>query len=225
MAITYQRADGAVGTSMTLDIGAASNDRLVVVVTGNEGTGNALSAVTVDGKSCTLVTRADNDDSAGNETEMWYITESGLGSSAGSVTISITGGDAGFAVHAMLFYGVPDAAPTDYEVDDSSVSVATSTITNVTTTDDDIVIYVASHGLSQPWISRTSPLNMAHNSDDPSSARMECGYGIETTGQTNKTYVITSSVSHNRASGIAAVWADSGGSPPSGNPWYYYAQQ
>ena len=104
--ISFVRSAGSGGTSFTFDIGTASTDRLVVVIAGDESSGTSLTGVSVDGNNCNLVVSADNPVGAGNHQEMWYCDEDDLGSSGGSVSVSISGGDSDWATHAHLYTGV-----------------------------------------------------------------------------------------------------------------------
>ena len=213
MAITREYTAGATGTSCTLNIGTAGNNRLVVVFTNDEST-NQLTGVTVDGKSCTKIAHAANSVSGTNISEMWYILEATLGSSNGSVTVAITGGDTGYGVHAATFYGVDQAAPGEYQIEDQAVDPAsTISIENQDCPANGLVCMVAGHGLTDAFSSWTSPLTTIDTSN-PTSAIMASGSGIESSAQSNKTYVCTFAASFNRGSGITASWseASTGGS-------------
>ena len=113
--IEFQRASGSTGLSHSIDIGSAGNNRLVVVIACDESSGANLSNVTVDGNNCIKAGEADNPDNLGNHQELWYILESTLGSSNGTVTVTCTGGDAGWATHVHVYYGVNQSAPYDFE--------------------------------------------------------------------------------------------------------------
>ncbi len=215
-AITYVRSNGSAGTWTTLDIGSAGTDRLVVVFAGDESAGTNLSAVTVDGKSCTLVARANNTVGAGNHLEMWYIDEDGLGSSSGIVTIAITGGDSGWAVHAHLYTGVDQYGPTDYGygptdygIDETSASTTTATVTGIDVPANGLVVMGSGQGTGGLTATWTSPLveRIDGGVADPSSADMADASAVESIQQTNKTYICTWSGTFNRATAIVAVWA------------------
>jgi hypothetical protein len=213
MAITQENTEYVTGTSFSFDIGAAGNDRLVVIAVGDESDGVNLSDVTVDGKSCTHVVTADNSaDTTGNHQEVWYITESDLGASNGSVTVAITGGDSGWGIRAHLYYGYEnELAPTEYGVDDTAVSVASVSVDNITNAADDLIFMTACHGGSTAWddTAVTSPLSSATapGLGDPSSAVMETYDAVESSANTDKTYSaeITSGT-FNRGTGIVVVF-------------------
>jgi len=206
--IEFERASGSTGTSHSIDIGAAGNNRLVVVVAGFEGATSNLTAVTVDGKNATKLYAAHNPDGAQNHLEMWYILESTLGSSSGTVTASITGGTSAWATHVMVFYGVKQTAPYDYEVEEAQTTGPTVDVENVSSLDNSIVIFASGQGQGALTPSWTSPLTTRTDGPDPSSADLATASGIETTGQTNKTYTCTWSSTYNRATAIVAVWEE-----------------
>ncbi|MCK4791868.1 MAG: DUF2341 domain-containing protein, partial [Desulfobacteraceae bacterium] len=207
--ITYVRSNGTgLSTTTTLDIGTPGTDRLVVVFAGHESTGTNLTGVTVDTKACTLVTIADNPDGLGNHLEMWYIDEDGLGASTGTVTIAITGGDATWAVHAHLYTGVDQSGPTDSGIDNTSASTTTATVTGIDVPANGLVVMGSGEGQDGLTATWTAPLveRIDGGVADPSSGDMADASAVESTQQTNKTYVCTWSGVHNRATAIVAVW-------------------
>jgi hypothetical protein len=194
------------GTSFSLDVGTADTNRLVVVVAGDESTGTNLSGVTVDGKACTLVAISDNPAGLGNHQEMWYINESGLGASAGSVTVAISGGDADWAVHAILYTNVSQNAPVDTEINNTIETGPDITVTSVNCPANGLV--VAGFGQGQSGLTQssiTAPL-VQRETAAPSSADLFTYSGTESSEQTNKTYTLTWSATFNRGTGIVATW-------------------
>ena len=211
--ITYVRFGGVdTGTSFSFDIGTADTDRLVVIMADDESTGTDLTNVTVDGKNCTHVTTADNPSGIGNHLEMWYIDEDGLGSSNGSVTVAIVGGDGGWGAHAHLYTGVSQSGPTDSWIDESSVSVTTVTVTSVDVPANGLVVMASAQGSDGKTATWTSPLSERIDGGvyDPGSADLASASVVETSQQTDKTYVCTwSGGAFNRGTGIVAVWGGS----------------
>ena len=202
----YVRDNGATGTSTTLDIGSASTNRLVVVMADDESIGTNLTGATVDGKACTLVTRADNPEGGGNHLEMWYCDEDNLGSSNGTVTVAITGGDASWAVHAHLYTGVSQSGPSDSGIDNTSVGGTTVTVNGIDVPQNGLAVMGAGNGQSGTWNSWTSPLTERSDGPNPTSAVFGTASAIETSAQTNKTYVATASTTINRGAGIVGSW-------------------
>lgn len=198
-------SSSAVGTSTTLNIGAAGNDRLVVVVTGDESSGTSLTGVTVDGNACTLVETADNPDGLGNHQEMWAIQESALGASSGSVTVAITGGDAGWAVTAQVFTNVAAGGPSDSNINQTAVTGPTIPVTGTDVVAGGLVVAGYGQGTSGLTSTYTSPL-VERESVDPSSADLFLASGIEVSAQTAKTYTATMSGTYNRGTGIVGTW-------------------
>ena len=204
--IEFQRASGSTGTSHSIDIGNPGNNRLVVVIACDESSGTSLTNVTVDGNNCTKAGEADNTSLTGNHQELWYILEAGLGSSSGTVNVTCTGGDAGWATHVHVYYGVSQSAPLDFETEEAALLGTEISVENVSSTDGSIVIFGAGQGtggLSPSW---TSPLSVRTDGPDPSGADFATASNIETTGQTDKTYICTWNGTFNRGTGIVAVW-------------------
>ncbi len=197
--------------STTLNIGSAGNNRLVTVFAMSEAEATtALTGVTVDGKNCHFVDTAFNDDvSADNRTELWYCDEDDLGASNGSVTVAITGGTtaANWAVHAQVFTGVGQTGPTDFDVDETSITpTQTTTPGAINVAAGGLVVMGASNGQGALTVnSYTSPLT-EQTSADPASADGVTAAGKESSAQTGKTYQITWSAAPNRSSGIVATW-------------------
>jgi len=204
--IAFQRASGSTGLSHSIDIGSAGNDRLVVVIACDESSGMSLSNVTVDGNTCTKAGEADNPSISGNHQELWYILEAGLGSSNGTVNVTCTGGDAGWATHVHVYYGVNQSAPYDFEVEEAVVNGTTISVENVSSSDGSVVIFSAGQGMGGLTPGWTSPLSVRTNGPDPSAADLATASDIESTGQTDKTYVCTWNAIFNRGTGIVAVW-------------------
>ncbi|MBN1694075.1 hypothetical protein JW879_01585 [candidate division WOR-3 bacterium] len=204
--IEFQRASGSTGASHSIDIGSPGNNRLVVVVASDENTGTSLTNVTVDGNDCTKAGEADNSSDVGNHQELWYILESGLGSSSGTVNVAISGGDGEWATHVHVYYGVEQSGPLDFEIEEAVINGNTISVENVSSSDGSVVIFGAGEGTGGLTPSWTSPLSVRTNGPDPSSADLATASGIESSGQTDKTYVCTWSGNFNRGTGIVAVW-------------------
>jgi len=205
--IEFQRASGSTGTSHSIDIGSAGNNRLVVVIACDEGSGTSLTNVTVDGNDCIKAGEADNPSGSGSHQELWYILESGLGSSNSTVNVTCTGGDAGWATHVHVYYGVDQSAPLDFEIEEAVVIGTEISVENVSSSDGSVVIFGAGQGMGgRTAASWTSPLSVRTDGPDPSEADLATASGIELSGQTDKTYVCTWSAFLNRGTGIVAVW-------------------
>ena len=204
-----QSASGS--DTMSLDIGTAGTDRVVAVYLAVEDSGTSASGVTVDGKSATLVAVADNPNSVGNHSELWYIDEDALSASTGTVTIAAQGVSSLWGIQAVLLTGVDQSGPTDFGIDNTSVGTTTITPTAIDVPEGGAVVMGGGEGSQNRSVTAiTSPLTVLE-SHDPSSADMFLGAGIESSAQTDKAYVITLSSSHNRASGVVASWAPAAG--------------
>jgi hypothetical protein len=204
--IEFQRASGSTGTSHNIDIGSPGNNRLVVIIACDESSGTSLTNVTVDGNTCTKAGEADNPSGLGNHQELWYILESTLGSSSGTVNVTLSGGDGGWATHVHVYYGVNQSAPLDFEIEEAVVNGTTISVENVSSSDGSVVIFGAAEGLGGLTPGWTSPLSLRTNGPDPIGADLATASEIESTGQTDKTYECTWSGTFNRGTGILAVW-------------------
>jgi hypothetical protein len=210
MAIAYVRSAGnAGGYSFSMDIGTAGTNRLVTVHVGDENKSILHTGATVDGKSCTVIHSVVNTTGAGNVGAMYYIDEDGLGASAGTVTITATGGDSGHGVIAMLHTGVSQSGPYDSGYDNTSAGINTITVNNIDCPANGIVIANWGEGRGSQTISLPSPL-IERATYDPSSADLWASSGIESSAQTNKQYQSTTSPQsdHYRASAVVATWAE-----------------
>ncbi len=206
---TFVRSGGITGTSFSFDIGSAGTDRLVVVIADDESSGNNLAGVTVDGKSCNLVARADNAVGLGNHQEMWYCDEDDLGSSNGAVTVAISGGDADWGTHGHLYTGVSQSGFTDSGIDQSTTSGTTITVTGIDVPAGGLVVMGAATGNSGGFTTGgwTSPLTERTDGPNPSSAVLATASGAESSQQTGKSYTATADTTiTTRATGIVAVW-------------------
>jgi len=208
MAITFQRAGGSTGTSHSIDIGAAGNNRLLVAILGDESNPGASfqGTVSVDGKSFTQAVVAQNVQGAGNHLECHTIDESALGASNGTQTVSYSGGDAGWAIHVLVFYGVLSDTLVDSGLNDTSTDT-TPEVTGIDSNDNSLVVMGACSGGGPAGASGwTSPLTERTDSNYPSSAEMATASGIETTGQSSKTYTVTIGTSGYRETAIVVVF-------------------
>ena len=200
------------GANFNLDIGTAGTNRLVTVHIGDErNTLIGITGVTVDGKSMTKLHDIVNTIGAGNAQQFWYINESALGSSNGTVTIAFTGTwDTGHRADAMLHTGVADQAPTDSGFDNTSGAVNTITVNNIDCPANGLVVFGGGQGQASPGAiqSITSPL-VNRFITVPSSATLAGNSGIESSAQTNKTYVLTwTNADQFRGTGIVATWPE-----------------
>ncbi|MCP4303755.1 MAG: hypothetical protein GY788_02530, partial [bacterium] len=200
-------------SSMSFDIGTAGTDRVVAVYVGVENEGVGASSVTVDGKAAALVAVAENSNGVGNHSELWSINESGLGSSSGVVTVAAQGVTGLWGIESVLLTGVDQSGPYDFAVDNSSVGTTTITPGPIDVPAGGVVVMVGGEGTQNLTMSPTSPL-VELESHDPNSADMFMAAGIETSEQLAKSYVMSLSGTHNRASGVVASWAPASTTAP-----------
>ena len=216
--ISFVSSGGVTGTttgaSFSFDIGTAGTDRLVVLIADDESAGNNLTAATVDGKSCftNQVAIANNVDGLGNHQEMYYCDEDDLGASFGSVTVAVTAaGGTGWGLHAHLYTGVDQGGPTDWGIDQTSAGTTTQHIQvpGIDVPANGLVVMGAANGNGGYTTTWTSPLTERTSGPDPSSADLMTASAVETSAQTNKTYIADyGAVTMNRGTGIVGVWPE-----------------
>ncbi len=194
MAIVFQRAVAAVGQSVTIDIGAADNDRLLICQYGDESVGTDDVAMggtpSVDGKNFTLRLAKTNPDGAGQQQEFWAHDEASLGSSNGSLSVSGGGVDVGSGIRVALWYGVDSDLPTDTAFDDTTIGSGPSA--NIDVPANGLIVSGAGNGSSGATASWTTPLieRIDGGTTPPSSALLGLAEGIESSAQTNKAYTV-----------------------------------
>ncbi len=224
MAIVFQRAVASTGQSLSIDVGAQDNDRLLIIQVGDESIQTddvGVSQVTVDGKNATLQLSKTNPDGIGNHQELWTMNESQLGTSTGTVTVAGAGVDTGSAVRAYLWYGVDqNDIPHDSDFDDVAVAPTTPDI-NLDVPANGMVFYGAGNGSSGGTSGWTSPLTERVDgaTSPPSSAVLGGAEGIETSAQTGKLYSVTVGTGTLRSTGLGLSFSEaSTGETASGTP-------
>jgi len=207
VAVVFQTASGSTGTSHSINIGAAGNNRLVLCVLGDESSpgGTFQGTVSVDGKTFTQAVVANNPDGIGNHLEIHTIDESALGASNGTLSVSFSGGDTGWAIHVLVFYGVDSETLVDSGVEDVVIGFPVS-VENISSNDGSLVVMAAGNGSSGSATNWNSPLTERTDGPNPSSAVLATASGIEATGQTNKTYSVDIGDGSLRSTGIVVVF-------------------
>ncbi len=199
MAAVFQRVASAIGQSVSIDIGAAGNDRLLICQYGDESLGTDDVAMggtpVVDAKSFTLRIAKTNPDGIGNQQEMWTIDEAALGASNGVLTVSGGGVDASSAIRVELWYGADSGVPHDTGFDDTTIAPTDSSI-SMDAPAGGIVVLGYGNGNSFNTSGWTSPLieRIDAATNPPASAGLGYASGIEASAQTAKTYTATGTV-------------------------------
>jgi len=215
MAAVFQRAVSAVGQSVSIDIGAAGNDRLLIVQYGDESLGTDDVAMggtpVVDAKNFTLRLAKTNPDGIGNQQEFWTHDEASLGASNGVLTVSGGGVDASSGIRVELWYGIDSGVPTDTGFDDTTIAPTDSSIT-MDCPANGIVVLGYGNGNSFSSSGWTSPLieRIDAATNPPASAGLGYASGIETSAQTAKTYTATGTVTL-RSTMLGMAFAEAGG--------------
>lgn len=206
MAIAYVRSATDVATTVDIDCGSADTDRVLVFCAHIEGDVGWLSSVSADGKAMTLIDRIECSDSFG-QCEMWYIDEDVLTTSNGTISVAITGGSASYVLNAMLFTGVDQTGPTDFGSAED-LTATDVTVTNITSSNASVIVMGSFEGQGGgSTTSWTSPLT-ERSSQAGSSNTQKTASGIESSGQSDKTYTHVWSSSRNRIGGIVATWTE-----------------
>jgi len=156
---------------------------------------------------------------------MWYCDEDDLGASNGPVTVDITSGITGWAVHAHLYTGVDQGGPTDYQIDNTSATQNEILPAAVDIPANGLLVFGAANGQSGSYNDADWDTNPTEGTDDglspeiemtevtdgphPSSAILATAYWISSTGaQTNRLFRARGDVANNRGTGIVAVWGE-----------------
>jgi hypothetical protein len=234
MAITYIRTGGSTGTSVTLDVGVAGNDRCLVVILDDESTpgGTFQGTVTCSTATAHQVQVADNATGAGNHCEMHIFYESDLGSVNGSQSISFSGGNTGWGIFAALFYGVKDydGAPYDVQIDNTSAAQNEILPAVVDIPVNGLLVFTANNGQSGTYNNADWDTNPTETTDDGQSPEIEMteildavygastvnalAYWISTTSaMTNRQFRARGSVANNRGTGIIASFEEATTNP------------
>ena len=216
MSFAYQTAGQATGKTVSVDIGAQGNNRLVLIWVAIEDNtiGEVFAGdITVDGKACKQKIVEDIASGGGSHIELHTIDESELGNSNGSVTITFTESGtpiAGWGIHVQVWYG----AKNDDVYSENENAIASGTVLNVTginSLDGCLVSFGVVGGLSTGTFgSWTSPLTeRTDGAPRPAGSNIATAGSVESTGQSAKTYSTTSSAS-TRIAGMVAVFEPAG---------------
>jgi hypothetical protein len=105
--------------------------------------------------------------------------------------------------------------PTDFGIDQTSASTDTVTVTGIDVPANGLVVMGAAQGDGGLTATYTAPLIERTNGPDPTSADLVTASAIESSVQTNKTYVTDfGAVTFNRGTAIVAVWPKVVTDPP-----------
>ncbi len=191
MAISrFSAVAGTAGANFSIDVGAVDNNRFMVVALAEEDPTSPITAVTVGGNSMTQVPISPAENPSGNGTwiSMWTIDEAGLDTLSGSQTVAVAGDNSGMGDAAMVFYGVDQTVGIfDSGLDEASTATPWTAILSCAA--NGAVVGMWAHGDQNfDWTSFTSPLA---NSVTPvvTSAFSRMNWGIESSAQTDKSYV------------------------------------
>lgn len=197
--------------SFSHDVGVQGTSRIVVILTSADCESpppGILSGITVDGNAATRVKL--QSDTVDNRTEAWVIDEADLGSSSGSVTISVSGGGSDHTYHAFTFSGVDQAdVYTPHEVRGTAgPNSSTKTVTDLDCPENGVVLLVYNLADNRTFSSITSPM-IGNSLPVASGNGAFTFYGIETSAQVDKDYVMTLTSGQNRSSHIGVSWPES----------------
>ena len=218
--ISLYSTSAVTGTSLTIDVGQPYNNRLVTVFVSNESSGVIPPQVTINGINAINIASADNSNGLGSHLELWILTESGLGSSSGSVTINLVGGDASYGLHALVFYNVKDSlAPYDVQIDQTSLAQFEILPSPIDIPEHGLVLFSAANGQYGSYNDANWDTNPTETPDDgklpeiqlaevidsayPTSAVLAEAYWVSnTSSQVGRQFRAYGSVANNRGTGI-----------------------
>jgi len=195
-------------------IGSGSgNNRLLVVCYGQEAN-STVNSMSYNGVAMTKIHREYNPDGAINVTEMWYILDSDMPSSAGTydVSMSVTGGN-GPGIVVLSFEGVEQQPQETYNSSQYASGAndrSTTQLQNVSA--GSLVISVVCNGSSGGYdgnVGGAGGAGIRQSEGDPSSAGMGVSTDLSSTGGTFNVVEISelSPSTTNRATHIVAAFA------------------
>ena len=209
MTIAYQRdVIGAVSGGVNVDIGSPHKSRLIVAIIAWEAEPGASfqGTMTVDGKTFNQAVVSEDAGGVGSHIEMHTIDEDILQSSSGTLNIAYSSAPSGASIHVYVFYGVESDTLYDSGTFNASTGTAVD-ITGIDSQDGGLVVMSIMTGSTLSFSGWTSPLVERKDTvSPPSGGEYGSAEGLETSGQTAKTYSTTMSVS-NRAAAVLAVFS------------------
>jgi hypothetical protein len=208
--ITFERSVKGDGSSISIDVGQPGNNRLIIVAFDVEDShgSNFLRSVTIDGKPFTPQAVADNPDGLGNHQEVHTIHEDTLTSTSGVQNIVFSGGNTNWETHVHVYYGVDSNTPIDSGIEETVVG-GTIAVENISSNNGSLIFMGAASGTgeSSGAGSITAPLVVREQgATNGQRAYFSTLSGIETSGQTNKTYSLIMQGSNLRETGIVLVF-------------------
>jgi len=195
-------------------IGSGSgNNRLLVVCYGQENQ-STINSMSYNGVAMTKIHREAILDGAWNVTEMWYILDADMPSSAGTydVSMSVTGAS-GPGIVVLSFEGVAQQAPETYNSSQYGVGAdhtLTTQLQNVSV--GSLVVSVASNGSSGGYdgsVGGAGGAGIRQSEGQPSSAGMGVSTDVASAGGTFNVVEVSSLApsTTNRATHIVSAFA------------------
>lgn len=196
-------------SSIAIDVGTASdaNRFLTIMFSCEDGLVN-ISAVDVGGVAATEAGRAYNTAGADNESELWYVNATTLGTLSGSQTITATGESGSFqGWKAQLWDNCPDPTLVNVALDENTGNVTTQVMdTAIDSEAGDLVVAVMGNGNGTRTYSSSTSVLAELSTTAIDSADMMSLYGIEVDSVTARTYSVVWSGTISRGSGVVAVF-------------------
>jgi hypothetical protein len=191
----------------------SGNNRLLVVCYGQEND-NTITSMTYNGVNMTKIHRESHYSGTYNVTEMWYMLDADMPSSAGTydVAMTVTAGN-GPGIAVLSFEGVAQQPPETYNYshyDAGADHTLTTQLTNVSV--GSLVVSVASNGSSGGYdgsVGGAGGAGIRQSEGEPASAGMGVSTDLSSAGGTFNVVEVSSLApsTTNRATHIVAAFA------------------
>ena len=198
---------------------ASGNNRLLVVCYAQEND-NTITSMTYNGASMTKIHRESHLSSTYNVTEMWYMLDADMPSSAGTydVAMSVTAGN-GPGIVVLSFEGVAQQPPETYNYSHYDDWVSDRSITQISNVSEgSLVVSVASNGECCGYdgsVGGAGGAGIRQAEGDPASAGMGVSTDLSSAGGTfNVTEISSTGTTTRRATHIVSAFAPAPNSSP-----------
>jgi prepilin-type N-terminal cleavage/methylation domain-containing protein len=209
--VTSRYNAGTGNLAHTISSGSGNN-RLLVVCYGQEND-NTITSMTYNGVNMTKIHRESHYSGSYNVTEMWYMLDADMPSSAGTydISMSVTAGN-GPGIVVLSFEGVAQQAPETHNAshyDDWANDRSITQISNVSA--GSLVVSVASNGSSGGYdgsVGGAGGAGIRQAEGEPASAAMGVSTDLSSAGGTfNVTEISDTGSTTRRATHIVSAFA------------------
>ena len=216
--VTDRYDSGTGNLAHSISSGSGYN-RLLVVCYGQEED-NTITSMTYNGVNMTKIHRESYYSGTYNVTEMWYMLDEAMPSSAGTynVSMSVTAGN-GPGIVVLSFEGVAQQAPETYNFshyDDYASDRSITQLSNVS--EGSLVVSVASNGECCGYdgsVGGSGGAGIRRSEGEPASAGMGVSTDLSSAGGTfNVTEISDTGTTTRRATHIVSAFAPAAASSP-----------